>query len=104
MDWNKSAHISELLTALFDAQDHALAVDALTLRATTSLAQPRAVRDRERDLVLQIAGSDDQAGDFLPAQDDRHGAWQANRLHLGHQLGMIERDVEEELQAGDGGI
>jgi hypothetical protein len=42
-----------------------------------------------------------RAGSLLATQHHRQGARHLHRLHLGHQLTLIERDLEEELQPGD---
>ena len=62
-------------------------------------AQPGAVGHRQCRLVLQVRRRRDQARDLLAAQHHRQRARHAHRLHLGHQLAAVERDVEEELQA-----
>ena len=91
--------------ALLDAQRHALTVDVTDLeRHHLARAQPSAVGHRERGLVLQVAGRSDQAGHFLAAQHHRQRLRNTHRAHLVHQFAVIERDLEEELQAGDRGI
>ena len=71
-----------------------------TFNAITSLARsPRHIGDRERRLMLQVAGRRKQAGsDLVSTQHHRQGAASPHRIHLGHQLALIERDLEEELQ------
>jgi len=51
--------------------------------------------------VLQVAGRLDEAAHFIGTEHDGQYAWNAHRLHPEHQLGPIERDLEEELQAGN---
>lgn len=64
-------------------------------------AQPRAVRDRQRGLVLQVAGRLDESPHFIGTEHDGQYAGHAHRVHPDHQLGPVERDCEEELQASD---
>ena len=91
--------------ALLDAQDHALTVDVADLeRHHLARAQSGAVGYRERGLVLQVAGRANQAGDFLTAQHHRQRLRHAHRPHLVQQFAVIERDLEEELQPGNGGV
>ena len=88
--------------ALLDTQGHALAVDVADLqRDHLAGAKPCAVGNRQCRLRLQIRRRSDQARDLLTAQHHRQRARHAHRLHLGHQLATIQRDVEEELQARD---
>ncbi len=54
--------------------------------------------------MLQVAGGGDQAGHLLRAEHHGQRAWHPHGLHAGHQFGLIERDLEEELQSGDRGI
>lgn len=49
-------------------------------------------------------GRGDQARHLLTAQHHLQRVRDMHRLHLGHQLGMVGGDVEEELQPGDGRI
>jgi hypothetical protein len=42
--------------------------------------------------------------DLVPAQHHRQGARHSHRIHLGHQLALIERDLEEKLQPRDRSI
>jgi hypothetical protein len=51
--------------------------------------------------MLQVARRRNQAGDLVPTQHHRQGAGHSHRIHLGHQLALIERDLEEELQPRD---
>ena len=86
--------------ALLDAQRHALAVDVGDLECDDlAHTQARAVGHRQRCLVLQVWRSGDQLRDLLAAQDHRQRARHAHVRHLGHQLGLAEGDVEEELVA-----
>src|ERR1700735_3390348 len=90
---------------LLDAQRHARAIDVTDLeRGDFVGAQPRAIGDRERRLMLQVLGGGNQRADLLPTQDDRQGPRHEHRLHLRHQLAAIERDVEEELKSRDRGV
>ena len=90
---------------MFHAQRHALAVDIGDLEGDNfACAQPRGIGQRERGLMREVAGSDDQATDFLTAEYHGKGVWHAHRTYLGHQFRMIDRDVKEELQAGDGRV
>jgi hypothetical protein len=90
---------------LFDPECHALAVDVTDLeRHHFADAESRAIGHGQGSLVLEIAGCLDQARHFLPTQYDRQGARQVYWLHAGHDFGVIEGDVKEELQAADGGI
>jgi hypothetical protein len=41
---------------------------------------------------------------LLGAQDDGQLAQDEHVLHLGHQIGLAQRDVEEELQFRDGRV
>jgi hypothetical protein len=66
-------------------------------------SQAGAVGQRQCGLMLEVAGRGNQAADFLAAQDHRQLARQMHRLHLGHQVAAIQRDVEEKLQPADGG-
>jgi hypothetical protein len=54
--------------------------------------------------VLEILGGGDQARDFLAAQYHRQGTRHAHQQHPGHQLGLVGRDGEEELQCCDSRI
>ena len=51
--------------------------------------------------MLEVPGGSDQAAHLLATQHDRQGARHKHRLHLRHQLGHVQRDVEEELQSRD---
>ena len=76
-----------------------------TLSETTSLTRrPAAVGHRHGSLVLEVGRSGDQAADFLGAQDYGQFARHSHMRHLEHQLRPAQRDVEEELQPGDGGV
>lgn len=91
-----------LTFALFDPDDHPLAVDVGDLEVHDLVgAQPRAVGDTECGLVLEATRALEQAGDFLTAQDLRELARFIDVAHLLHRLGPIERDLEEELQPRD---
>jgi hypothetical protein len=102
-----------LITSLLDARQvskdellelyHARWHIELDLRAIKSVMQMD-VGHGQGSLMLEVAGCLDQARHFLPTQYDWQGAWQVCRLHAGHDFGVIERDVKEELQAADGGI
>jgi hypothetical protein len=84
---------------------HALAVDVADLeRDHLADAQARTVGHRHGGLVLEVGGGGDQAADFLGAQDDRQLARHGHVRHLEHDLRPAQRDVEEELQTGDGGV
>jgi hypothetical protein len=51
--------------------------------------------------MLHVSRRRDQAGDLVPIQHHWQGAWHSYRIHLGHQLALIKRDLEEELQPRD---
>ena len=87
------------------AQGHALAVDVADLeRHHFAGAQAGAVGDRQRRLVLQVAGGGDQAGHFVRAEHDGQRVRHPYRLHPGHQFRSLKGDPEEELQCGNRGI
>lgn len=67
-------------------------------------AQAGAVRDRQRSLVFQVAGGSDQATHFVRTEHDGQRAWHTHRLRPRHQVGLMKRDLEEELQSGDRGV
>ena len=91
--------------ALLHAQGHALTVDVADLeRDHLADAQARAVGHRHGGLVLEVGCSGDQAADFLGAQDHGQLARHGHVRHLEHELRPAQRDVEEELQPGDGGV
>ena len=54
--------------------------------------------------MLQVARRRNQAGNLVPTQHHRQGAGHSHGIHLGHQLALIERDLEEELQPRDRSI
>lgn len=54
--------------------------------------------------MLEVGGGGDQAADFLGAEDHRQLARHGHVGHLEHELGPAQRDVEEELQPGEGGV
>ena len=54
--------------------------------------------------MLEGTGAVDQAAHLLAAQDHRQRAGHAHGAHLGHQLGTVQRHLEEELQSGDRGV
>ena len=75
---------------------------SVTFSATTSLArQSGAIRHRQRRLVLQVARRRDQASRLLATQYDRQLVRHPHRSHLADQVATVERDLEEEFQAGD---
>jgi hypothetical protein len=91
--------------ALLHAQRHALAVHVGDLQADDLAGtQAGAVGHRQGHLVLDVACRRDQARDLVHAEHYRQRARHLHRLHPGHHLGAVERDVEEELQPGDGGV
>ena len=90
---------------LLDAQRHPLTVDVTDLqRHHFARTQSGAIGHRQRRLMLQVVRRRDQAGSLLPTQDHRQLVRNLHRGHLGHQLALIERDLEEELQPRDRGI
>jgi hypothetical protein len=91
--------------ALLDAQGHALAVDVTDLEAHhLARAQPGTVGHRQGRLVLEVTGPGDQAGDLIQAQYHRQGTGHPDRAQLLRQRGTVEGDLEEELEAGEGGV
>jgi hypothetical protein len=73
-----------------------------TFSSTTSLARsPAPIVDRQRGLVLQVAGDGDHAGHFLGAEHHRQRPRHPYRLHLGYQFLMAQGVVEEGLQPAD---
>jgi hypothetical protein len=54
--------------------------------------------------MLEVRGRTNQAGDFLAAQHHWQRLRDTHRTHLVHQLAVVERDLEEELQPSDRGI
>jgi hypothetical protein len=86
--------------ALFDAQNHAVAVNVANLeRSHFAGAQAGPVSDRQRNLVFQTPARGNQPLHFFPAQNDRQFLRDPYRLHAGHQFSPVKRDVEEELQS-----
>ncbi|MDR3740244.1 MAG: hypothetical protein P4L40_14615, partial [Terracidiphilus sp.] len=84
---------------------HALAVDIAHLqRNNLTDPQSRAVGDGQCRVVLQVGGRSDQTRHLLATQHHRQLLGYTHVAHLGHQFAAVERDVEEELQPGDGGI
>ena len=94
-----------LAFAAFNAQRHALAVDVTHLqRHHLARPQSRAVGQGECRLVFDVPRRLDQASDFLATQDHRQGTGNPDQVHLAHQFGAIQRDVEEEFEADDRGV
>lgn len=88
--------------ALFDAQRHALAVDVTHLEcADLAHAQSCAVGDRQRRSMFEIAGRGEQTRHLVATQHHRQFVRHAYRLHLAHQFGVVERVLEQELQAAE---
>jgi len=82
-----------------------LAVDVADLqRDDLADTKASAVGDRHGSLVLQVRCCRDQAAHLLGTQDHGQLARHVQVLHLGHHVGLAERDVEEELQPCDGGV
>jgi hypothetical protein len=91
--------------ALFDAQCHALAIDITYLEcAHLAHTQTCAVGDRQRRLVFQVARCGKQTCYLFATQHHRQFVRNAYRLHFTHQLGTIQRVLEQELQAAEGVI
>jgi hypothetical protein len=83
-------------------QRHPLAIDVADLEARDfTRPKPGAVGDREGNLVLQAAGGSDEARTLLAREHRRQFLRDAYGVHLRHQLGPPERDVEEEPQTDD---
>jgi hypothetical protein len=67
-------------------------------------AQAGAIGDGRRRLALEVRRCGDEPGYLIAAEHHRQRVRHAYGLHPGHQLSSAERDVEEELQSGEGGI
>ena len=91
--------------ALFHPQRHALAVDVADLdRDDLADAKAGAIGQRQSHLMLQVSSAQQQARHLRATEHDGQPLRHPHRLHLGHQLTAVQRDVKEESQAGDGGV
>jgi hypothetical protein len=82
---------------LFDADQHALAVDVGDLeRNDFRDPQPGSVGDAQRRLVFEAGSRLQKTSHLVGAQYDRHLARLVNERHLPAKVGAIERHVEEE--------
>ena len=91
--------------ALFDAQRHALAVDVGDLQADDlARAQAGAIGQRQRGMVLQVRDRSEQPSNLILAEHHGQGLRHSHGLNLGQQLAAAQRDLEEELQAGERGV
>ncbi|ESZ89430.1 hypothetical protein KT71_002378 [Congregibacter litoralis KT71] len=90
---------------LLDAQDHPLTVDVRGGEvAYFTGTQPGTVGHAQGRPVLEAAGALQQVGDFIDIQHLRYFAGLVYVAHILHGLGAVECHVEEEPQAGDGGV
>jgi hypothetical protein len=91
--------------ALLDAQHHAFGIDVgYRQRDDLGNAQPGAVGDTQRRLVLDARRRLQKARDLLGTQDDRHLARLVHVRQVLGEIGTIERHIEEESQRRDGGV
>jgi len=77
---------------------------SVTFRPMTSLAQARAVGQRQRGVVLQVRDRREQPCDFILAEHHGQGLRHTHGLDLCQQLAAAQRHLEEELQCGERGV
>src|ERR1700716_3783092 len=91
--------------ALFDADDHALAVDVADLeRDHLGGAQACAISHTQRGLVFAARRRIQQPRHLLRAEHDRQFAGLVDERRVLDDVGAPERDPEEEQRSGHGGI
>jgi hypothetical protein len=87
---------------LFDPQQHALAVDIGDPEGSDLRdAQPGAIGDRERSLILDRGGRVEQPHHLVAAQYHGQVAWMGRPDQLARQVGPIDGLREEEPQRRD---
>ena len=91
--------------AFLHAQKHPLAVNVADLQCDNfAHSKSGAIGHRQCGTMLERSGRFDQATRLFATQHHRQRTGYAQVAHLAHQLGTLERHLEEKLESRDRGV